>query len=36
MPRANVASVRQNLYNAAPPDEQPLTGAFLFSTLQGP
>ncbi len=26
---------RQNLYNAAPPDEQPLTGAFLFQPSRG-
>lgn len=36
MPRADVASLRQNLYNAAPPDEQYAYRGVSFSTLQGP
>ena len=31
MPRANVASLRQTLYNATPRMSRPLSGAFLFN-----
>ncbi|HAC6694171.1 TPA_asm: hypothetical protein G0D16_07665 [Salmonella bongori serovar 44:r:-] len=36
MPRAGVASLRQNLYNAAPPDEQRAQpGRFFFQPSRG-